>query len=93
MFSIWFSGGRGGGLTKPMKLSDDLAAVVGMEEASRAQCVKHLWAYIKDNNLQDPENKQYFIPDKKMAKLFGTDKLKGFSMSKYLGEHLTPIDD
>ena len=35
-----------------MKLSDDLAAVVGMEEASRAQCVKHLWAYIKDNNLQ-----------------------------------------
>ena len=76
-----------------MKLSDDLAAVVGMDEASRAQCVKHLWAYIKDNNLQDPENKQYFVPDKKMAKLFGTDRLKGFSMSKYLGAHLTPIDD
>ena len=39
-------------------------AVVGMKEASRTQYVKHLWVYTKDNNLQDPENKQYFIFDK-----------------------------
>ena len=60
---------KGGGLTKPMKLSADLAAIVGEEEASRAQCVKLLWAYLKEHNLQDPENKQYFFPDKKMAKV------------------------
>jgi chromatin remodeling complex protein RSC6 len=29
-----------------------------------------LWAYIKKNNLQDPENKQFFTPDKKMAKVY-----------------------
>ena len=60
---------KGQGLTKPMKLSADLADVVGKKEASRAECIKQLWAYIKKNNLQDPENKQYFTPDKKMAKV------------------------
>ena len=61
---------KGAGLTKPMKLSADLADVVGKKEASRAECIKQLWAYIKKNNLQDPENKQFFNPDKKMAKVF-----------------------
>ena len=60
---------KGAGLTKPMKLSAELADVVGKKEASRAECIKQLWAYIKKHNLQDPENKQYFTPDKKMAKV------------------------
>ena len=54
------------GITKPMKLSADLAAIVGMPEASRAECIKHLWAYLKKNNLQDPENKQYFTLIKRL---------------------------
>ena len=29
-----------GGLTQPMKLSDDLANIVGEKETSRVQCVK-----------------------------------------------------
>ncbi len=60
---------KGAGLTKPMKLSPELADVVGKKEASRAECIKQLWAYIKKHNLQDPENKQYFTPDTKMAKV------------------------
>ena len=60
---------KGAGLTKPMKLSTELADIVGKKEASRAECIKQLWAYIKKNNLQDPENKQFFVPDKKMAKV------------------------
>ena len=60
---------KGAGLTKPMKLSPELGDIVGKKEASRAECIKQLWAYIKKHNLQDPENKQYFTPDKKMAKV------------------------
>ena len=81
--------GRGKGLTAVKKLSPELAAIVGQKEASRPQLTKLLWAYLKEHNLQDPENKQYFTPDKKMAKVFGEDKIKGFSMSKYLGPHLS----
>ena len=80
------------GLTRPMKLSDDLADLVGMKEASRTQCVKQLWAYIKEHNLQDPQNKQFFTPDKKMAKIFGSDKLRGFSMSKHISGHLSKLE-
>ena len=77
----------------PMKLSTELADIVGVDEASRAELNKLLWAYIKEKGLQDPENKQFFTPDKKMAKIFGKDKLKGFSMAKYLAPHLTKIDE
>ena len=80
---------KGSGFTKQMKLSTELADVVGKKEASRAECVKQLWAYIKKHNLQDPENKQYFKPDKKMAKIFGEEKLRGFGMTKFLSSHLS----
>merc|ERR1712002_950806 len=82
----------GGGLTKPMKLSAELSAIVGEEEASRAQCVKLLWAYLKEKNLQDPENKQFFTPDKKMSKVFGNERMRCFSMTKFLTPHLTAIE-
>merc|ERR1712168_1526135 len=74
----------GGGLTKPMKLSAELSAIVGEEEASRAQCVKLLWAYLKEKNLQDP--------DKKMSKVFGNERMRCFSMTKFLTPHLTAIE-
>merc|ERR1712193_370639 len=69
---------KGAGLTKPMKLSAELGDIVGKKEASRAECIKQLWAYIKKNNLQDPENKQFFVPDKKMARVFGNDRIRDF---------------
>ena len=83
---------KGSGLTRPMKLSTELADIVGKKEASRAECVKQLWAYLKKHNLQDPENKQYFTPDKKMAKVFGNERIRAFSMTKFLGTHLSPIE-
>ena len=42
----------GGGLTAPKKLSAELADIVGKKQASRAELMKLLWAYIKKNNLQ-----------------------------------------
>merc|ERR1712156_619064 len=62
--------------TKKFKLSKDLSAIIGLKEASRSEIVKELWAYLKKNNLQDPEAKQWFTPDKKMAKVFGNEKMK-----------------
>lgn len=79
---------RGEGLTKEHKLSAELAAIVGHPKLSRGQVIKYLWAYIKEHKLQDPENKQYFTPDNKMAKVFGKDKIRGFGMAKFLNPHL-----
>ena len=83
---------RGGGLTEPKKLSDDLADICGVEEASRGSCMKYLFAYIKEHGLKDSEDGRFFNPDKKMAKIFGTEKLRSFSMSKHIGKHLSNIE-
>merc|ERR1712018_317199 len=68
-----------------------LAAITGKKEANRGEVTKELWAYLKKHNLQDPENKQFFTPDKKMAKIFGKEKIKAFTMSKFLNPHLKEI--
>merc|ERR1712156_401917 len=77
--------------TKKFKLSKDLSAIIGLKEASRSEIVKELWAYLKKNNLQDPEAKQWFTPDKKMAKVFGNEKIKGFAMTKFINSHLSEV--
>ena len=46
---------------KKFKISADLAGIVGMKEATRSDLVKMCWAYIKKNNLQDPEAKQWIF--------------------------------
>ena len=79
------------GFTKPLGLSPDLAALMGVakdEKLSRPEVVKRLWTYIKDKKLQDQENKQFLTPDEKMAKIFGNEKIKALRMVKYLKEHL-----
>merc|ERR1711909_207678 len=82
------------GLMAPMDVSTELAKIIGTakgEQVSRPQVTKLLWAYLKDKKLQDPENKQWFTPDKTMAPIFGTEKIRCFSMAKYLKEHLIKI--
>merc|ERR1712029_216090 len=59
------------------------------EKLSRPEVVKRLWAHIKSQKLQDPENKQYFTPDAKMIPIFGKDKVRAFGMAKFLKTHLT----
>ena len=86
--------GLGKHLMKELKLSDDLAEFIGKKQATRQECVKVFWAHIKKNGLQDPQDKQYFTPDQKMAKLFGDQRMKGFGMAKILSTsagHVAPI--
>ena len=52
---------KGTGFTKPLKLSADLAAIVGQKQAFRGGDIKFLCAYLKKNNLQDSENKHFSI--------------------------------
>merc|ERR1712244_29456 len=86
---------KNAGLQKELNVSDELAKIIGTkkgEKISRPQCTKRLWAYLKEKDLQDPQNKQWFTPNDTMAPIFGTEKIKCFSMSKYLKGHLTNPD-
>lgn len=75
---------------KPMKVSDDLAAVVGKGPMPRSEVVKALWVYIKKNNLQDPSNKRNINADENLKKVFGGKKtVNMFEMTKLVSPHLS----
>jgi len=83
------------GINMELNVSEDLAAIIGTkrgERISRPQCVKRLWVYLKEHNLQDLENGQFFTPDATMESVFGNERMKCFHMSKYLKGHLTDPD-
>jgi len=77
------------GFTKTLNLSEDLEAIVGTNKAPRHEVVKQMWAYIKENDLQDPKNKQFAICDEKLEKVIGEKRFKCFGMAKYLKEHMS----
>ncbi len=75
---------------KPMKVSDDLAAVVGKGPMPRSEVVKALWVYIKKNNLQDPKAKRNIVADAKLKAVFGGKAVVNmFEMTKLVSKHLS----
>lgn len=44
--------GKPTGFLKELQVSEDLEAIIGVEKATRAEVVKQMWAYIKENKLQ-----------------------------------------
>lgn len=68
-------------------LSAPLQEFLGAEELPRTQVVKMIWKYIKEYNLQNPEDRREILCDKKMEPIFGK-KMTMFSMNKLLTKHL-----
>ena len=75
---------------KPMKISEELALVVGAGPMPRSEVVKALWVYIKKNNLQDPTNKRNINADEALQAVFGGKKtVNMFEMTKLVSAHLS----
>lgn len=75
---------------KPMKVSDELAEVVGKGPMPRSEVVKALWVYIKKNNLQDPKAKRNIVADAKLKAVFGGKAVVNmFEMTKLVSKHLS----
>ena len=65
------------GLSKPVKLKNELAAFLGASELPRTEITKKLWDYIKANKLQTktengkPENAgKFIVADAKLLPIF-----------------------
>lgn len=76
-----------------MYLSPDLTAVIGIEKTSRPQVVKYLWSYIKDNNLQNPNDKRQIECDTKLYQLFKKKTVGAFEMNRLLSNHIFKPED
>jgi upstream activation factor subunit UAF30 len=88
------------GFLKPVQISKDLAKFTGWDHSqlrSRVDVTKYICDYIKQNNLQDPEDKRNIRVDQdsKLKKLLNYDNKDGkpltyYSLQTYLKSHFTP---
>ena len=69
------------GLSKPVKLKNELAEFLGATELPRTEITKKLWDYIKENKLQTktengkPENAgKFIVADSKLLAIFKNTK-------------------
>jgi chromatin remodeling complex protein RSC6 len=78
------------GFTKPTLISDELATFLGRSKGSemaRTEVTREINAYIKEHNLQNPENKRQINPDAKLRKLLKmskSDSLSYFNLQTYM---------
>jgi len=75
---------------RPLKVSDELAAIVGNGPMPRTEVVKKLWVYIKKNGLQDTRNRRNINANADLKKVFGGKAtVNMFEMTKLVSKHLS----
>lgn len=80
----------------PMNVSNELLKYLSEKpgtKLTKSECMKRVSNRVKEDNLQNPENKRQFTPNKKLAKILNMDKVKTITfveLNKYLSHHFTP---
>lgn len=81
------------GFAKPTKISPELASFLDVDKESlipRTNVTRLLTKYIKEHNLQKPEDKRIILPDAKLAALLKTspsDNVSFFNLQSHLKTH------
>jgi len=86
------------GFVKPTRISDELAKFLGKSvgtEMARTEVSKEINSYIRENNLQRPDNGRFIVPDAKLTtllKLSKEDELSYFNLQRYMKPHFIKAD-
>ena len=87
------------GFARPSPVSKEMCEFLSLPEGtevSRTTVTRALIQYIKDHQLQNPENKKQIKPDETLYKLFGEQSRKQeltyFTMQKFVNHHFTKAD-
>ena len=85
------------GFMKPVGISGEMCKFTGWgtdELKSRVDVTKYICGYIRDNNLQNPDDRRQIVPDKKLQALLKLDKkslkeepLTYYSLQKKIQPH------
>lgn len=86
------------GFVKPTAISKDLAKFLGVAEntmIARTDVTKMITSYVKENNLQAPNNGRQILPDKKLMSLLNcksSDEVTYFNLQKFMKPHFIKSD-
>ena len=92
------SGNQNSGFLKPVTISKEMAKFTGWnpsELKSRVEVTKYICDYIRENQLQNPEDRREIRPDSKLRKLLKYDAKKAsaplryYSLQTYLKPHFS----
>lgn len=73
-------------------VSDQLQVVLGIKEESRARIVAALWQYIKQNRLQDTDDRGFINLNSELQAIFGgEEKIKFHQIMGLIKPHLTEV--
>jgi chromatin remodeling complex protein RSC6 len=78
------------GFAKPAKITDALCTFLGVPagtELSRTDVTRKINQYIKEHNLNKPENKRIILPDDKLRAILGVksnEEVSFFSLQRFL---------
>lgn len=81
------------GFAKPTGLSSELCTFLGVDadtELARTEVTKKITTYVKDHDLQNPENKKIILPDAKLGALLNVpsdETLTYFNLQRYMKVH------
>jgi len=87
------------GFVRPSKISNELAMFLGKPvgtEMARTDVSRLINSYIRNNNLQDPQNGRTINPDAKLRtllKIDENDELTYFNLQKYMKHHFIREDN
>ena len=82
-----------GGFTKPAPLSDQMCAFLEVAvgtELPRTEVTRRVNRYVKENDLQNPENKKQILADGKLMSLLylkDSDELTYFNLQRFMKIH------
>ena len=76
-------------LVTPVQPDDALAAIVGNAPLLRIEITKRVWDYIRNHNLQDPNDKRMIHADDKLKKVFnGKNIVTMAELTKLVDGHI-----
>jgi chromatin remodeling complex protein RSC6 len=80
------------GFAKPTKISDEMCDFLGVPrgtEMSRTDVTRKINAYVKQHNLNKPDNKRIILPDPKLKKILGAgdEEVSFFVLQRYIKNH------
>jgi chromatin remodeling complex protein RSC6 len=84
------------GFAKPCKISDELCDFMGIAkgtEQSRTDITRHINSYVKEHNLNNPQNRREFFPDKKLKAILNVkdgEKVTYFVLQRLIAHHFPP---